>query len=65
MLIIKKKKFPYAFSELDNQSTLSLKLKMSLTSEGVEASNPFGASELWFLYLSMSSNLSLFHRKCY
>lgn len=42
----KNKKIPYAFNELDNQSTLLLKLKMSLTSEGVEASNPFGASEL-------------------
>lgn len=31
-----KKKIPYAFNELDNHSTLLLKLKMSLTSEGVE-----------------------------
>lgn len=41
-----KKRILYAFNDLDNQSTLLLKLKMSLTSEGVEASNPFGTSEL-------------------
>lgn len=45
MLIIKKKN-PYAFTEIDNQSIVLIKLQMPLTSEGVEASNPFGATEL-------------------